>query len=476
MTVSRTPTFHKYPLAIRIAGAAFVILLTVLIGVSGILYRSNYAPLLVGGLLVGVLIAFSWLKAPAWPLYFAIFLVFLPAGLLPAEINSIGNRLLTVAAAGIWALKFLTNRWQIRFNAPMLFMLGFVIWAAISLTWAGSLRDGTDDLQTYLLRFLLFLFLIPNLIRSKKTFNGLMTTIALVGWVFVLAGVFVVLTQGYAPGTRLRVFGANENEVGFVSLVGMIGVLWKAAQPSVRHKTLQAVLTVIFVILSLAVVAMSGSRGGAISWIITLSLFLLFKPTRPWGVLGMTLAMIGALTLPFLFTTTLTRFFSDDTSLLGRREMLWESGWKLILAHPWLGVGVGNAAIEVAPYVQAASGLTRIGGVNIHNPALTVWAETGLVGILLYLGVLATAFGSFVVEFFKRKRVGDRYLFPYFAIVFTILAGYLASWIKGGGAEKGFSFFLMMALLILPSCVAIRPSSQEDTNEEENTVDDAHET
>jgi hypothetical protein len=41
-------------------------------------------------------------------------------------------------------------------------------------------------------------------------------------------------------------------------------------------------------------------------------------------------------------------------------------------------------------------------------------------------------------------------LTPYFALVCSAFVGYMFSWIKGGGMESDFSYFLMLALLLIP--------------------------
>jgi len=51
--------------------------------------------------------------------------------------------------------------------------------------------------------------------------NGLLATLALIGWLLVLAGVGTILVEGYMPGTRLNVLGVNENAFGIQLLLAM---------------------------------------------------------------------------------------------------------------------------------------------------------------------------------------------------------------------------------------------------------------
>lgn len=70
----------------------------------------------------------------------------------------------------------------------------------------------------------------------------------------------------------------------------------------------------------------------------------------------------------------------------GERELAMKVGWSLVREHPLLGVGFGNHKAAVLAR-QGESGITDLLATDSHNLWLTVWAETGLVGLLLTLAV-----------------------------------------------------------------------------------------
>jgi O-antigen ligase len=324
----------------------------------------------------------------------------------------------------------------------------------VTLLWAEDLNRAVIILQTYALRFILFLFLIPNEIRTRHNLNGLMNTLALAGWVLMAASAVTVLLEGYTPGTRLKVFGMNENGMGILALVTMIGVLWQAVQLSQRHQWLKKLVSSTFLLGTIALVAMSGSRGSAVSLVVTLLAFCFWKPTRSWGVIGLIVLVLGLILAPFLFSTTLERFAIErGDTLLGGREALWQASWKLILDHPWDGVGIGNAPDAIIPYARLLRSVLGYKRVVVHSPPLTIWVETGIVGILLFLGVLGSAVWSFAEQYLRHRRSDSRFLTPYFALLSSVFLGYMASWIKGGGMESDHTYFLMLGLLVIPSCL-----------------------
>ncbi len=84
---------------------------------------------------------------------------------------------------------------------------------------------------------------------------------------------------------------------------------------------------------------------------------------------------------------------ASDNLFDGERAQARAAGWDLVRRHPFLGVGFGNyhAAAEAH---AGETGLAPMLARDAHAVWLTTWAETGLVGLLLWLawqGLLARA-------------------------------------------------------------------------------------
>jgi putative inorganic carbon (hco3(-)) transporter len=453
------------PSFLRIAPVVVAVIVSLAAGMSGLVYSLPYAPLVVGGAITAAVAGIAWFRKPVWALYTALFVVLLPIGLIPPSIHSILNRSMTVVALATWLFDVLTRHLRVHWTSTATLMLGFAAWSTVTLLWAGNLSMGMTMVQAYVLRLILFLFLIPNEIRTRHSLNGLMTTLALNGWVLMAVSAGTVLLEGYTPGTRLKVLGMNENEMGILALVTMIGVLWQAAQPSQRHQRLKVLASWTFLLGTIALVAMSGSRGSAISLGVTLLAFCFWKPTRAWGLLSLLVMAPGAIILaPFFFSTTLERFATEEGgTLLGGREALWQAAMRLFLDHPWGGVGIGNAPYAALPYVRLLRSVLEYKRAVLHSPPLTILTETGILGTLLYLGVLGSAAWSFARRYFRSRRSGSRFLAPYFALVSSVFLGYMASWIKGGGMESDYSYFLMLGFLLIPSCMRAEVSGTNQT-------------
>ena len=450
------PSLIGAPGARRFGLVALAVVMITAEAASGVVYRSPYAPALVGGAFAAAAALVACLRRPIWALYAALFVVLLPAGLLPAAVQSNLNRGLTVIAFSAWLISVLMRR-PITWTVTVSFMCGFVIWGLMTLLWADNLSAGFNAIQVYTLRLVLFLVLVTNEIRTEESLDGLMRILAISGWVLVLAGLGTLVLTGYTPGSRFRVLEMNENQIGLLALVTLPGVLWQAIRSSGQQRAIRMSLSFAFVAVALTLVALTGSRGSAISFVITLSAFWIWRSTRPWAKLGLVLLVVAVVSMPILFSTLTARFTVEPgDTILGGREALWQAAFQLIRENLWGGVGIGGEQYAVMPYLRVLRSVTGYESASIHNPVLAIWAGTGLPGILLYLGVLGSAVWLFIAQYRKCWLRGVNSLSPYFALISAVFLGYMASWIKGGGAESDFSYFLLLALLVIPACLQLR--------------------
>jgi len=452
----------RAPVFWRIGLIVLAVIATLVAGVFGLIYPSTYAPLIAGGAIATTAAMLACLRRPVWALYAALFVVLLPIGLIPADTHSLLNRSMAMVALATWLVGAPSRHRGGRWTATVMIMIGFLAWSMVTLLWADNVSAGVTILQAYALRLILFLFLIPSEIRTRERLDGLMNTLALSGWLLMVAGAGTLLLQGYTPGTRLKVLDVNENGLGILALVTMIGVLWQAVRPSQRHAQLKVLGSWVFLFGMIGLVAVSGSRGSALSLVVTLLAFCVWRPTRRWGMVGVLAVAVGIILAPSLFLTTLERFAGGGSeTLLGGREALWQAGARLFLDHPWGGVGIGSSAFSVMPYARLLRSI-EYAWASIHNPVLVILTETGIPGLLLYFGVLGSAAFSFARQARQHHSSASRALAPYFALVTSAFLGYMVSWIKGGGTESDFTYFLMLGLLLIPSGLALEDKGETE--------------
>jgi putative inorganic carbon (hco3(-)) transporter len=94
--------------------------------------------------------------------------------------------------------------------------------------------------------------------------------------------------------------------------------------------------------------------------------------------------------------TAITTLTSEENT--GARESLWKVGTKVFVDHPIAGVGAGNFVVVERNYTASNIDLPRIDqiakGELVHNSYLQVAAELGIVGLLGFLAILASALAA----------------------------------------------------------------------------------
>jgi putative inorganic carbon (HCO3(-)) transporter len=431
---------------------------------SGLVYPSAYAPLVVLGGIIGMIVLVLWVLKPVWALYATIFVLLLPAGSIPDNVASLLNRSMPMVAVGVWAISVIARRRRIFWTSSSIIMLAFVLWSATTILWATNTQIALTFIQLYALRFLLYLFLIPNEIRTQKDLDGLFLTLAVSGWIFIAYNIIGLIQNGYVPGSRFQVLNANENDTGLLLMITLLGVLWWSSNLVPGNRLIKQWGAGIFLLLTVGLTAISGSRGSAISMIIAIAAFSLWRSSRPWARFGLWILLIGMLAFPSLFLTTMNRFLGisrDSLSMLGGREILWQAGLRLISDHPFLGVGIGNASYAIIPYLNLIGSKDTV---SLHNPILVIWSETGLPGILLYMSVMVIAVRSFIRQYLRYSELNsDRKFTLYFAIISSIFIGFMASWFKGGSMEISNKYFLLLSLLLIPAGLDLNTLVQSST-------------
>jgi O-antigen ligase len=87
------------------------------------------------------------------------------------------------------------------------------------------------------------------------------------------------------------------------------------------------------------------------------------------------------------------------------RPIIWESGWQTLLERPWLGHGFGRA---IAADTMARR-ITERGSVNqydhAHNVFLDVGLQLGLVGVLVFVALLAAIARAYVLAAMREGTV-----------------------------------------------------------------------
>jgi O-antigen ligase len=350
-------------------------------------------------------------------------------------------------ASGIKALAFLTfvsfalalltdrellERFARLWQQPLtLAMLAFVAWVSASFLWALDKGRVLDATVTFVGLFGLMV-IIGSL--ERKYLILAWACLAFSAALSVPAGYILPAPEGsdMAVSGRFGPGGAGPNSYSCLVAIAFFTSFFGLLR---QHRMIAYLLAPVFLYGIIA----TGSRTGLIALAATPLLALVvpgLAARLSWRilslyVLGAAAIVVVALVVPSVTEialeryTTLSQIESEDT--WNGRWSLWQGGLDVFTSHPVLGVGEGNfaeAAMKYSESVQAHSAhKDEVAGVA-HNTFLGVASQLGLVGLILFLGVLFFAFKT-AAPLARRSGLGAGILL---GLIVSMIAGMTLSW------------------------------------------------
>lgn len=343
------------------------------------------------------------------------------------------NRYNTIAVFGLLILflihaiadksiKFFTKAIDVYF---FIFMITILLSQIFSVYPGLSMRFFVFHLTDFIL-----VFILVSSIRTKEqlatTIEIILVGVALTGLYGVYQGIVGVpvipsqvdltLNEGM-PGRVYSAFGNSNNyaQVLVMLLPFFLSVILSTKGAQKKIIFFMAAIPPIIALL------MSYSRSGWIGFAVAiLVLAFLIKPSSiPLMIL------FGILIMPFLPQTILRRIDSitnlADTSTSTRFD-IWKTMWPVINDFWYTGLGLGNDVMSKITYRYPI--YTKGVPLHCHNVYLQVWVETGIVGLLSFLGFMARSIKSSLRVIFNKN--GDPYIRNFLKAAISGLLGVLA--------------------------------------------------
>ena len=279
----------------------------------------------------------------------------------------------------------------------------------------GILDLGKDIIIIYCILFAL---------RRPEVWKQTIWVVILTTSVLCLLGVYQTITKNYDQNffgfARVNIVGEEfERRLGGpINEANMWAQVLVAVIPLVFFRIIheRRKLTKLFCAAILALLLFellnTYSRGGYLAFSVSVILMLFvfekhFNPIVAFAVLGLIILL-----LPFLPATYRERFKTlaslnptsangiyADSSFVGRTSEI-RSGLMMFATHPLLGIGVGNYENNYQEYAQLIGLEYRTEEREAHSLYVEVLSETGIVGIVSFLGIVFSIF----IGLFKAKR------------------------------------------------------------------------
>ena len=323
----------------------------------------------------------------------ALFLVALPISTAFANVMML-VLVLTALLQGKSMRQVMVKRLQTTFAAVAIL---FVAWNAVSLLWSQDVPAGIEGLQAQ--RLLLLPLFWPY--REPSTWRfGLLVGTALAGVASVLAAGGLILPGVEVFDGRLVPF-QHPIVLGVLCAAGLVLALdgWSAGSRAGRAGV------AVTAGLTLCALVLSGSRTGLLAALaaVPISLIMLHRRVRIAALAGAVLAVPVGLwqqdVLQERWSTAwqeLGQWRESPATSVGWRVAALNAAWEVGTQRPWTGQGYGGvrSAVPVDHPVRAQPERfvsDREGPLNLHNIWANAFARTGLVGIVLLMGLCLSA-------------------------------------------------------------------------------------
>ena len=389
------------------------------------------------------------------------------------------SRVLAPIALLVVLVQLIRGKATIPPAAPLLWAVAYGLWALASGLWTTS-TAGTVYALSSLSVAVVYMLAFASLIESRRDLERVVWVISIASLVFGLLsaqratealGLGQVFAQNRAQGAL-----GDANFFAATELLALPLVLALAGQ--VRNRWLQLCLYATFFV-AIASILKSVSRGGLVALVVLLILLVvvparvLFR-TRRNKAIALLVVAFGVAALSVRYAAPLSRRVQETFSPTHRgantgsgRTYLWSAARTSVEERPWLGLGYGgfrpasNQLILSTPGVDLEVYRLKPRGQPVHNTYLGSIAELGILGLILYLGLLvstaealrrAARRGREVGAFFTSSMAGALLL----ALVAWAVTGIFLS------AETGRAFWIILGItLALPKVIASETAATE---------------
>jgi O-antigen ligase len=285
--------------------------------------------------------------------------------------------------------------WSSPLTIPFLLL---IIWSAAGTFFALDRVNSLHDVLYHLVKYVTFIFILITFYPTRRHFQALSWIVILSTTIFVIAWMvhfYIILDLSFAVrlgyGAGYSFFEMSANYLGFITVFATLLSMNQFFKEG--HGALKALLALCF-IATVTATLLTQTRGAVIALVLA-GIFFGMSNRR-----GFVLAvLLPVLVASVIFMTAGSRErFSMKTLQSNERIGIVLMYWEIIKEHPIKGIGFGMELLQkkefMTPYYERVPEAYRDPGYNVspHNFYLDVTVRLGVVGLLLYLAIIFTAF------------------------------------------------------------------------------------
>jgi O-antigen ligase len=343
-----------------------------------------------------------------WPWLVAVGALACAPARIPVHVGSTDSNLLlplyavVAGAAVLLGFELVRGDARSRELGPLTWPAAALIaWTGLSLAWSEDLHEGAVALLFFWLPFGLLALVLARLAWSRRWLAFLYVQLVGMALVFAAIGVYqyatrdvfwnpkVIVGNAYAPFYRVNSVFYDPSVYGRFLVVAILAALVMALYDRNRLHAFAAAAAICPIWVGLL---FSFSQSSFAALILGTAVVAAFRwRWRAAVALGIVSAVIAAVALgtPHIRHSLLRESGSGLNKASSGRAKLVTQGIKIGLHHPIQGVGIGGFKRAYANRVHLRGKEPKKAA--SHNTAVTVFAETGLPGLVLLVWLVGAA-------------------------------------------------------------------------------------
>lgn len=301
---------------------------------------------------------------------------------------SIVTRATGAMALGLALLAVIISGRFRRWHTFHVMALLFVLSAGVGIMVL-ELPNIPKKFWTYVQLFLV-LWMIWELAVSRRQQIGLLTAYVLGSYVVAFATIWVYVTRGGSL-RRFSAADADPNDLA-MTIALALPMAWYLGTTH-RHAIMRLVGKA-YLPLGLLTLGLTGSRGGMVAGLVGLMIVPLTMTKLSPGRIAagiVALGLSGVLVVAYIPEKTVARLATTGSEVedlsLGGRFKLWRAGAIAFAEKPIMGFGTSAFKTAVKPQLGVRAQVA-------HNSFLSLLVENGLIGFVLYMGMLAAVLSA----------------------------------------------------------------------------------
>jgi len=316
----------------------------------------------------------------------------------------------------LWLIKVIADKKKIRdiFKEKKFFYSIFILFFGLTIStfFSTDIFISAGIWKGWFLAPILFFLVVINSLKNRDQVRNIIVTLTFSGLIVALIALYYWLNGNLTYDGRLKGFYLSANFLAMY--LSPILVLSLYLYHLAKKRILKILLFIVYGLLFIAIYLTYSY--GALLGLLGAFIFLFLTQARKKKFLSLILLLLVVFAFALQSGGYKFRGFADFSyPSIESRLVIWKSTWEIIKDHPLVGVGPGMFQKYYLEYQPRFELYPEWAVPQPHNLFLAFWLQTGLLGLIGFIWLLAA--------FFKKNKPNFLGLVLTAAIIYILIHG-----------------------------------------------------